>query len=447
MAPITRAPSLIRPEDSESYAHDVSAKYNNRAMELESEEMSAREKAINSLRDALNNQAEVSPAQGIAAALLASLPALGGYMIGKSVGKPRIPEGTYFPGLKPDEFNKEFGSSGAMAGGAQGAAIGAAATDDYFTRMQDAVNRSIPIKKDIAGLEAQEANRLGTEANKARESSLDLEAQAARDIANQNFQKELIPIREASEVRIANAKRDADNQALKDPLVVSGLAKQSRGVPLSEEESVAIAKAGMGVYTASNAAAGRYAYQQAVQTNISGTKKSPPTQKTKDLVANALAANTLIDKYEGQLEAIAAQEPSYLNINIEKVLPATMIGSLQKELGLFAVQIRNARESGVMTESDYQRYNSYLTIGPLDTLESVLARFKSLRDVTKRMATAGLTAAKQGGERTEGFEDLLGVAIPDYFPGSKNKTPTTSDAKAELDKKIAELEAQIQGTP
>lgn len=122
-----------------------------------------RDSAMELLGRALSNQPEITPSQGFAASLLAAIPTIGGYLVGKSVGRPNIPAGTYFKGVTPSEFNREFGSSGANAGGAMGAQIGQEASQGYFNKRDQEIKQQIPVLEKQAVIENQAAQQLDSQ--------------------------------------------------------------------------------------------------------------------------------------------------------------------------------------------------------------------------------------------------------------------------------------------
>lgn len=149
--------------------------------------------------------------------------------------------------------------------------------------------------------------------------------------------------------------------------------------------------------------------QEKQDIEMSGAKMKPPSEETKKRMTSAITVKDIGDKYIADFEAQAAKDPSWLSRNVQKQLPATELGKLQRDLGLFAVQLRNAREAGVMTEQDFERYNGYLTIGEKDTMSSVLGRLKELKDVTDITTKAVIKSAKAGYENMDKYEKMFGI--------------------------------------
>lgn len=158
------------PDDAQEFG--MPSGYSNQALKLSGQEAVARENAMNMLRQALSAQTtDISPTQGIASALLAAIPTLGGYMLGKAVGAPKIPEGTYFKGISPGEFNKEF-AGGADAGGLAGSQIGGDAAAGYIKQIKDYGTAQVPILEKMSALEQQRAQQLGTQGEAVTQAGL-----------------------------------------------------------------------------------------------------------------------------------------------------------------------------------------------------------------------------------------------------------------------------------
>lgn len=149
----------------------------------------AERNSLDLLKEALNNKTEISPSQGMAAALLALIPTLGGVAIGKAVGKPNIPEGTYFPGMGAKEFSQTFGFGG-NAAAAQGAGIGAMSAQDYLGRIDKENAAETPILKDMADAEKRKAEMLTQKAAALDTAEITQGAIDERQRRSQEFQRE-----------------------------------------------------------------------------------------------------------------------------------------------------------------------------------------------------------------------------------------------------------------
>lgn len=152
-------------------------------------EAKSEDDAMSYLRRALDTTPQVSASQGIASALLAAVPTIGGYLIGQSVGRPKTPEGFYFDNQKDMALmSNDAGVQGANAG----------------TGLADAYLSEIAKRQEL-----QRAQYLKMAELKAREEAdqRDVDARAQNIRAQTEAQKELIPIEEASRMRIINAQR------------------------------------------------------------------------------------------------------------------------------------------------------------------------------------------------------------------------------------------------
>lgn len=155
--PLDELTSITRPSDVNEYAFDsVPGGYKNQALALSGQEAKAHDNAINYLRDALNKSENVTPSQGFAAALLAAIPTLGGYLVGKAVPSPVVPKGTYFK--DPKTFFDNFDVGGNFAA-AQGAGIGNKVAGGYLGGIKADQDQDKKVLEQLAGIEANKAER------------------------------------------------------------------------------------------------------------------------------------------------------------------------------------------------------------------------------------------------------------------------------------------------
>lgn len=174
-------------------------------LRLEGQAAKSRDNAMDLLGRALANQPEITPSQGFAAALLAAVPTIGGYLAGKAVGRPNIPEGTYFKGVSPGEFSKMFGSSGANAGGAMGAQIGQNAAQGYFNSREEETKQQIPVLAKQAAIEENRAQDLSGQANRMNLAGLEADEW-----------KERLPLQAQKEIQVAEATQEAAARRAKE---------------------------------------------------------------------------------------------------------------------------------------------------------------------------------------------------------------------------------------
>jgi hypothetical protein len=123
---------IINPLDELQGFGESKPTYNSQNLRLETARIQSENNAFDMLRRAQAAQrGDMTPSQGWASALLAAIPTLGGYLIGKSVGAPKIPEGTYFKDMGFDDFSKINSASGGASGGLAGLAVGQQNQKDY----------------------------------------------------------------------------------------------------------------------------------------------------------------------------------------------------------------------------------------------------------------------------------------------------------------------------
>lgn len=194
---------MTPPYDEEEISGDPLANfgmplvYQQQTSALQMQETQAEQSAMEYLRASLNKSAEVTPMQGLATALLAAVPTLGGYLIGKSVGKPQIdmsvPEGTNLTPAQLSSINRQYDPSqyqtGAMAGGLAGTKIGMESAGGFLKGLDAEQERKNAIYEKMAALESGKASRLqgmesnllsaGLAAGQRRADALDPELQAA----------------------------------------------------------------------------------------------------------------------------------------------------------------------------------------------------------------------------------------------------------------------------
>lgn len=416
-------PTLTRASDSEQYGFGQPAAYRTNIALLESQREASENKAMELLKRSMQNSAEVTPTQGIAAALLAAIPTFGGYMIGKSVGRPDLPAGYFEAGGTRAALGDTSGI-GAGPGGLAGAQAGLAAGGGYLKGLEADKAQENKVLQAQAQIEASKAARLQGRADALTQAGLAQQAEIDQ-----------IPLREASQMRLQNnsaqntmerqleLQRRSNDQERLSPAILAK-AQEALGIPQDPNMTTDQLRA------VTNAVA-EQRRDQGQDIRLSGGAYIPPSPPTKAAMTDILKTKSIGTRYINELSAIGAQDPSLLTRTIESVLPQTALGKLGKDLELFAVQIRNARENGVMTQQDFERYNSYLSITPLDTVQSVLERMKELQTVTDLSAEAVLTSAELGQENVSNYRKL--------FP--KMQTPGESSLPGSI-----QLQAQGQGT-
>ena len=188
-------------DDVTPYEFGIGAPFRNQANLLRASQENAEQNAMEKLQMALQKQADISPSQGLAAALLAAIPTLGGYMIGSAVGKPDLPDGLYAKGMSPEAFNSQFAGGGAV-GGLQGAKIGQEASTDYLTALDAAQAAKSPVYEKMAAIEQKRADELGQQASQMDAAGLDLQAKES-----------FLPLQQAKEIAVNQAQQNASRDA------------------------------------------------------------------------------------------------------------------------------------------------------------------------------------------------------------------------------------------
>lgn len=151
--------------------------YQNQELRLQTEKMQADKNAMDLLTRAQAAQrGDMSPSQGIASALLAAIPTLGGYLIGKSVGAPKIPEGTYFKGMGFEDFSKINSASGGNSGGLAGYAVGQENQKEYAKSILE----DPKILAAQAGIEAKRGESLQNDQSQLVQAGLTQDREDAR---------------------------------------------------------------------------------------------------------------------------------------------------------------------------------------------------------------------------------------------------------------------------
>lgn len=167
---------------------------------MRQEQAAAESSAMDRLYQSMQKQADVSPQQSYAAALLAAIPTLGGYLIDRSVKAPKVPEGVYFE--DPNTYFNHFGQQGAI----KGAEIGGKAAGQYFTNLDAQQEQENKINQAIAGQEFGKANKLASGIEALTQSDLQRQAVSADQEDRQQFEKEMLPLRTQAQIQVAQAR-------------------------------------------------------------------------------------------------------------------------------------------------------------------------------------------------------------------------------------------------
>lgn len=143
--------SIVRTTDLNGIGHGAPrvSGYRNSADLLATNAAIQHQNALDDLKKALMAQPNTSPQQGIAAALLAAVPTVGGALIGNAIGRPQLPAGAYGVNMNNVQL-------GAGAGMAEGAKVGGDAATQYLKSLDTS-----PQEKAIALQKAQWEEKQG----------------------------------------------------------------------------------------------------------------------------------------------------------------------------------------------------------------------------------------------------------------------------------------------
>lgn len=150
-------PATAKPQDWEQAFGKPT--FGNQRLKLEGEEAKARDSAFGYLSKVVNRNDDISPSQGIAAALLAAIPTLGGYMMGRNA--PKIPDNVFFRNSADLEAFTDPSATALQ----QGAALGNKVGTGYLNDIEKVAAENRLVNKDLGEMEEKRAERLGTKAD------------------------------------------------------------------------------------------------------------------------------------------------------------------------------------------------------------------------------------------------------------------------------------------
>jgi hypothetical protein len=253
---------------------------------LKSEAEIHSQKALDYYQQAQNAQASLTGGQALTAALLAAIPTVGGYMVGKSVGTPKIPMGANPAYASPKTW------TGPDVGMAEGAALGGKAAGTYIKGFDEQAQRAANLSGAMARVEEDKATKA-----EAEDTSTIKAALSQKESRDELIQMEL-----------------AGNPAAR-----SVYYRISAGEAVPREE-VAASSISPRALTSAQAGVRSIAYQQSVDMRkqglmISGYTKadgSLPTPGEKQLIETQNQGNartvTLLAAYIENPDSIAGQE-------------------------------------------------------------------------------------------------------------------------------------------
>lgn len=396
---------------------------------LSEEAALAQDSAMDLLSRSMASQREISPSQGIAAALLAAIPTLGGYLIGKSVGTSKVPEGVLFDPSKLDP-------TGGYVGGLAGSQIGANASKDYTGAIETDNLHKQKVLAAEAQIENDRAQQLRQQANTVENAALAIDADIAKMPLELQQYAAQQKIAEQSQIRAHIAKSQYDNAHEKQftPAEIE-IAKKVYGVDLSGSSPQ-----GINVINNIGAEQRRIEGQNFRQrqsaipgfVNLSGAELNPSTaaklseqnfgiQKTKQLLDQYLAAP---DAYTGDASAIQGAIAGML-VNAQRMATGSGANFTGMEQSLIKVALPIALAGGDLL--------SWVKAQALGRDQKIFAQ--SLKDIYQKTQDYAIA---------EAYGHVRENAPPGYYPPQILQQWGVEDSRVnQLKQRKAELEAKI----
>lgn len=380
--------------------------YTRRALMLSGQEAKSEDNAMTYLRQSLNKSQDLTPSQGIAAAILAAVPTFGGYLIGQRVGRPTIDPSLY--GTKGIEDSVK--GLGGAAGGAIGAQTGAAIADDYLKGLK--VDNSAIYQK-MADAESKKAERLGTEANTVTNAGL--AAQNQRDLlplqfANQEAlqnnssanslsnEQKMEVARSADAKSLVDYKSNTENQDFSDE-AQTALAKIQTRQPLSQDDADALAADPKALRLSIDL------QKSNTQEKNVGAKSNIPPKIVSDVVGPAIIGKDLSQSL-GELQSTLGDDPSLLDKSFAQFPLGNPAHDAMQELIVNGARSAKNLE-GRVNKSTLDLYTDLVTSAPTEPLSSVIRRgqrfIQALNDDTKYK----VGSMKAAGSDTGDLENYL----------------------------------------
>lgn len=401
---------------------DVLSRFSSREDLLNSQSEMQRNDAFELLDRALNNAPQVSAQQGIAAALLAAIPTLGGALIGRAVGSNKIPQGMYgVKGIEP---------IGMSAGGAMGAEIGNKASQGFLKRL-DRTAETTPILAKMADIRNQEATQLAQQANQVGNARLQAEQEMS-----------MIPLREASSMRVnaaqaksslANALEIKSQTDAADELTPEGNRAAAAALGLPPDKTYTTKE--LRVITAAKVAARQQQGQDFRQAETKGAESvdgayvlpgfNPSPPQTKE-AQKALANYNLMSRIAIPGLKQAFTDPSAtLEQKNAAIAKAIVIIKKQEEMGANFTVMENE-----LIKAGLPRIATLDVSSAIEATKAALQGQDILGKINKLEEIAGLTVNAQ---------------VNPYGYGVHITTNKDSELAA-IDEQIAALEAQLRGS-
>lgn len=221
-------PGLIGEEDKSASFDSYLKRNNNRMLEASQAAATGHDIAGQMLRDALRDTKEVSPQQALAAGILAILPAIGGYMGGRMVGKADISPHAKFT---PEQLSGL--ATGPAAGAVQGIGLGRDLSSNYLKSLEEASKEKE--RKDFY-LAQQEADWQ----NKLAEQHLETGQEIGRETRKAEQEVAMMPLEEAKGMRELEKRDELARGRIWEQAEASAAYREPKAASRAEEVSVGI---------------------------------------------------------------------------------------------------------------------------------------------------------------------------------------------------------------
>lgn len=444
--------SVIRPSDAsigfgESSPYGdlqlLESSYTSRARDLNEQQNRAENNAMEMLRASMQKSADVSPTQAFATALLAAIPTIGGYAIGKSVGAPELPAGYAEAGGKMSDI-PGFAKAQApeFSGGLQGLEAGAGAAGGYLKGLDANQAQANDVRTKMAQAELNRAGRLETQVNQLTNAELNRQAEI-----------DMIPLREASQMRLQNnsAQNTMERQleldrikSERDRISPDILAKIDRGEPLSEQDYAGKNPEQVRAITAAREANRRQVQQdfKKKQSAIPGYSNYSNAELSPSTAARISQANEGISKTKQLLDVYLSNPDDFTGDASQIQLAVSGMFTNAQRMATNSGASFSTMEKGLIdaasVASKAGNLQGWLKAQLLGRNQQVFAQtLKGLYEKTQDYAIA------------EAYGHLRNDVDLSYYPTpilqKWDLAPKGNSKLAEVDAKIAEIEAQLQG--
>lgn len=295
----------------------------------------ANQTAMDRLQQALESQPTISPSQGFAAALLASIPSLGGFAFRKSLGSPKIPEGTYFPGMSGQDFSETFGAGG-DAFAADAMKIGGDAAGGYLEDLTKQQAKTPGLLKEMSDLERQRSLLLENKASSLDQAGLQQQGIDERQRQEHQFREE--------QSRLNREARERNGPA--DPLA-----------GYTEAQKAAIRAKNSGIDANNN------------PFTPPAKPYSPSVGMTKDIATSRALALSAWDI----AQRVPTNFQTWAELTAARSLSAVDQGTVVRSLNDFVDRIARGRSGAAITPQEYEKLKSFVagdgSLSPLKVQE------------------------------------------------------------------------------